>query len=480
MVAARRARANFALQHAVARARQRGVPLLVLEALRCGYPYASDRVHRFVLDGMRDNARDFAQRGVAYYPYLEPRPGAGQGLLAALARRACSVVTDEFPATFVPRMVERAAGALDVELEVVDSCGLLPLRATPGEFATALAFRRFLQRELPGHLRDVPRPDPAADARLPALAALPGEIESRWPRTDTAWLARGSQALDALPIDHAIAPAPIAGGSAAARRATARFVARGLAHYAERRRTLEDAATSGLSPYLHFGHIGAHEVFAAIARREGWSLRELAGTAHGRRQGWWAMSPGAEAFLDQLVTWRELGYAFAWHRRDHAAYESLPGWALDTLARHARDPREREYSLDDLAAARTHDELWNAAQGELARTGRIHGYLRMLWGKRVLTWSRTPRDAFERLVALNDRFALDGRDPNSYAGIAWCFGRFDHPWPERAVFGTVRCMTSESTRRKLDVAGYVARFTGAAVLPPRTPRPRSRPASAGR
>ena len=170
------------------------------------------------------------------------------------------------------------------------------------------------------------------------------------------------------------------------------------------------------------------------------------------------MSAGAEAFLDQLVTWRELGFVFCRYVEGYARFETLPDWARATLEKHARDPREHVYELADLEAARTHDELWNAAQRELREEGRIHNYLRMLWGKKILEWTRSPREALEIAIRLNDRYALDGRDPNSYSGILWCFGRFDRPWaPERPIFGSVRFMSSANTARKLDVGAYLAR-----------------------
>jgi deoxyribodipyrimidine photo-lyase len=171
------------------------------------------------------------------------------------------------------------------------------------------------------------------------------------------------------------------------------------------------------------------------------------------------MSPAAEKFLDEAVTWREVGYNMAFLSPDSDRYESLPDWALRTLAAHEADPRPHLYSLEDFEAARTHDEIWNAAQTQLVEEGRIHNYLRMLWGKKVLHWSRTPREALAVLIQLNNRYALDGRDPNSYTGIFWCLGRYDRPWaPERPVFGTVRYMSSESARRKLRLDRYLSRY----------------------
>jgi deoxyribodipyrimidine photo-lyase len=163
--------------------------------------------------------------------------------------------------------------------------------------------------------------------------------------------------------------------------------------------------------------------------------------------------------LDQAVIWRELGQQFCWHTHNYAEYASLPAWARKTLAEHRRDARPERYSLPALEAAQTGDELWNASQRQLLIEGRIHNYLRMLWGKRILEWSATPEQALDRMILLNDKYALDGRDPNSYSGIFWVLGRFDRAWgPERPIFGKIRYMSSANTRKKLELDRYLRRF----------------------
>ena len=460
MIGQRRVRHNFALERAVAHARSLGRPLVVLEALRCGYRWASDRLHAFVLAGMADNARRLAGAPALYHPHVEPTAGAGKGLLEALAARACVVVTDDVPGFFLPRMVAAAAGRLPILLEAVDSNGLLPLRATEAVFPTAYAFRRFLQKTLPAHLEELPLADPLAGVRLPRLTALPDEFARRWPAAGPELLAADPGALAALPIDHAVGVvAGVPGGTTAAQAALARFLDGRLARYAGERNRPEEEVTSGLSPYLHFGQVGVHEVFAALVAREGWTPERLAAKANGSRAGWWGMSEAAESFLDELVTWRELGFNFASHRDDVDRYESLPAWARATLEKHAADPRPHVYRREQFADAETHDPLWNAAQRQLVGEGRIHNYLRMLWGKKILEWSPTPQAALEVMIELNNRFALDGRDPNSTSGIFWCLGRYDRPWgPERPIFGTVRYMSSANTARKAPVGAYLRRW----------------------
>ncbi len=193
--------------------------------------------------------------------------------------------------------------------------------------------------------------------------------------------------------------------------------------------------------------------------RERWSPQRIGQKTSGKREGWWGVSAAAESWLDQFVTWRELGYNMASHCDDYDRYESLPEWAQTTLDRHLGDSRPAVYSLDEFSAARTHDRLWNAAQNQLVREGRIHNYLRMLWGKKILEWTATPRDALAVMIELNNRYALDGRDPNSNSGIFWCLGRYDRAWgPERPIYGTVRYMSSANTARKLRVKGYLTKY----------------------
>jgi deoxyribodipyrimidine photo-lyase len=458
MIAFRRARWNFALDRAIEWARELKKPLWVLDALRCDYRWASDRIHRFAMQGMADNARAFAETRVLHLGYVEPSAGAGRGLLEALAERACVVVTDDYPCFFLPRMVRAAAKKLSVKLEAVDSNGLLPLRATTEAFPTAYAFRRFLQKNLPTHFADMPKAAPLSRLDLPVTKTGLSDILRRWPMRSAREL-ENPATLSALPIDHGVGCVATKGGENAARGLLSDFLRERLAGYSEDRNEPDEEGASGLSPYLHFGNISSHEIFAELMKREKWSEKKLALRATGSREGWWGVSVPAEAFLNQFVTWREVGFNFTQHRNDYDAYESLPDWARKTLATHARDEREYVYALDEFASAKTHDPVWNAAQRQLVSEGRMHNYLRMLWGKKILEWTRTPKDALAVMIELNNRYALDGRDPNSYSGIFWSLGRYDRPWgPERPIFGTVRFMSSENTVRKLRLKNYLRKY----------------------
>jgi deoxyribodipyrimidine photo-lyase len=458
MIAARRTRWNFGLQHAAETAAALRRPLVVLEALRCDYPWASDRLHRFILDGMAANAASLRGR-LHYYPYVEPEPGHGRGLLRTLSTRACVVVTDTHPGFFLPEMVAAAAAQVVVRFDAVDSNGLVPLGEHGRAFPTARGYRAFVQRVLRAHLRQLPLEDSLAPVHdAPVLAALPPEITTRWPAADADLLTGDRVALARLPIDHSVREVHTAGGSAHATHTLRAFVDRRLARYADDHNHPDRDGTSRLSPYLHFGHISAHEVFAAVMSHERWTTRKLAAGAGGAREGWWGVSPSAEAFLDQLVVWRELAFNGSALTPGFSEYGTLPPWARRTLEAHRDDPRPHIYSLEQLEAAETHDDVWNAAQRQMAADGWCHGYARMIWGKKILEWCAEPARALAIMEELMNRYSLDGRDPVSDASFGWVLGRYDRPWFERPIFGTVRYMTSASAKRKLKMKQWLAKY----------------------
>jgi deoxyribodipyrimidine photo-lyase len=354
-------------------------------------------------------------------------------------------------------MQAAAAERLAVRFEVVDSNGLLPLRAADKVYKRAVDFRRFLQKNLEEHLLDWPEESPLEGLDLPVLETLP-ELE-RWPAADEELLAAGEEVLAELPLDHEVRPVDMEGGSAAAEAVLECFLEERLDRYQDDRNAVSERATSELSPYLHFGHISTHRIFRDLVEREDWNPGQLGDSRRGAREGWWGMSPEVESYLDELITWREVGYNMTWQVDDYDVYESLPGWALETLEDHLGDDRPYLYTLEEFEQAKTHDEIWNAAQRELVRDGRIHNYLRMLWGKKILEWTAHPREALEVMIELNNKYALDGRNPNSYSGIFWCLGRYDRAWgPERPIFGKVRFMSSDSTRRKMTLKPYLEEY----------------------
>ena len=449
MTSFRRARSNFALERAVEHARALDKALVVFEPLRVGYEFANDRLHTFVLQGMEENQRRFAGTTAHYFPFVETKAGAGKGLLAALAARACVLVGDDWPSFFVPQMQAAAARQVDVRFEVVDSNGLYPMHHTTRVFATAHSFRTHLQKVLPPHLLEFPREDPLKGVKL---RALPSSVTSRW-RSEFPTAAQ-------LPIDHSVPAVSLEGGSAAGEARLAGFVDQRLREYSEARNEPEVDGTSMLSPWLHFGHVSSHQLFARIVKQERWSVEKLGKSIGGAREGWWKLSPAAEAFIDQFVTWRELGFNLSSHRPEsYRSLDSLPGWARETIAAHAKDPRPHLYSLQQLELGKTHDRLWNAAMGQLRREGWFHNYLRMLWGKKIYEWSKSAADALFAMEYLMGKYSLDGRDPISWSGYFWVLGRYDRAWgPERKIFGKLRYMSSDNTAKKLSVKQYIGKY----------------------
>jgi deoxyribodipyrimidine photo-lyase len=338
---------------------------------------------------MAEKLKSFAAGSAAsYYPYVEESVGAGKGLIGSLGKLACVIVTDDFPCFFLPQMIRSAAKLSACRFEAVDSNGLLPLRAASKAFATAFSFRSFLQKNLPQYLAQSPNRNPFARLNLPSLKSLPAKIINKWPPTSTATLA-GRDLAARLPIRHEIGTVALRGGELAARAALRKFLSERLGKYLEFRNEPEAKATSGLSPYLHFGHISSHQIFHELMNHENWSEEKLALRSNGSRAGWWNTSASAEAFLDQFVTWRELGFNFSSHRDDDSHISSLPDWTLKTLAKHARDERVHIYSLEQFAEARTHDPLWNAAQRQLVKEGRIHNICE--WSGERKFWSGRER-----------------------------------------------------------------------------------------
>jgi deoxyribodipyrimidine photo-lyase len=317
-----------------------------------------------------------------------------------------------------------------------------------------------MQRSLSAQLGAWPSALNLRDLPVPPADLVPESTRTGWPPVPADDLANPDGLLGRLPIDHTVGPVPLRGGASAAAAQLQRFINEKLEGYADLHSHPDEDGTSRLSPWLHFGHISAHQIFDAVMTHERWTSRRIGHAAGGKRADWWGVSAGAEAFLDQLIIWREIGFNMCATRpADYWAFESLPLWALATLEIHSMDPRTTLYSDMELAEARTHDQVWNAAQRQLVRDGWMHNYLRMLWGKKILEWTASPREALDRMTGLMNRYALDGRDPNSYSGYAWTLGRYDRPWgPERAIFGTVRYMSSTNTVRKLRMKNYLRTY----------------------
>ena len=414
----RRVESNHALLHAAGTANRMGLPLVVFERLSCAYPTACDRFHTFVLEGVPEFQAQLRTLGIPYIFQLPRAKTRSDGLRDAVMRDAAIVVTDD---------CLRATPALDVRLEAVDASCIVPMSAIPQRSYAAYSIRPKIHKLLPQYLTAAP----AVEIRHRLKATFAG-LHTDVTRENIAAL------VAECDIDHSVKPtAAFRGGRRAAEARLQRFLDDGLRRYARDRNEPSRHATSDLSPYLHYGHIGALEV--ALAVRE-----------HARRH-----KLIADEFLEELIVRRELAHNFARYSPRLDSLEVLPDWARQTIEAHRTDARDPVYTRTQFEAGATHDDLWNATQMELRLRGKIHGYYRMYWGKKIIEWSSSAEDALGTMLRLHDRYALDGDDPNTYTNILWCFGLHDRPWPERPIYGTIRSMGRSGMERKTDVSAYI-------------------------
>jgi deoxyribodipyrimidine photo-lyase len=402
---------NHGLAYAVELANRAGLPVLFYEGLTYDYPHSSERFDRFVLEGVPDTERELARLGIGYIFYHRKRRTDPNDVLYRLAKDAAALVTDDYPLWPARSFNPRVAAKLDIPYCAVDSSCIVPMSRFEKREYAAYTIRPKIRKLLPEYLRPMP----------------PLRVRHKFAGPPPKFPGSGAAA----------SASPYPGGASDARKRLRQFLTRSLHRYANASNQPSENATSGLSPYLHFGHISSLQVALAV--------QDYAGKHK--------LLP--DEFLEELIVRRELAFNFARFTDHPESLDALPDWARKTLAKHARDKRDPTYSRDQFEHAQTHDRLWNAAQKELLLTGKIHGYYRMYWGKKIIEWSRTPDGALATAIYLNDRYALDGRDPNSYTNILWCFGLHDRPWVERPIFGQIRYMSYYGMRRKTDVDAYV-------------------------
>ncbi len=416
MQCAQRVQGNFALAEAIGRANALDVGVVVCFGLDAGYPDANARHFYFMLEGLAEVERELTTLGIRF----ELKYGAPDAVCLGLASRAALVVCDRGYLRHHRAWRRRVASVSGKPVIEVEGDVVVPVdRVSNKREYAARTLRPKLNRVLDAWL--APAEMPRACTAMPPASSLLTDIGA---------------VVGKLSVDHAVAPSPrFSGGTSEAIRRLGAFLDEDLAGYARGRNNPGAPQCSHLSPYLHFGHIGPVEIANAVR-------------AHS--------SEDASAFLEELIVRRELAFNYVWNEPHYDRYRSLPPWARATLEAHRDDPRPKTYRRNELEEASTHDPYWNAAMTEMRETGYMHGYMRMYWGKKILEWSRTPEHAFCTALSLNNKYFLDGRDPNSYAGVGWVFGLHDRPWAERPVFGTVRYMVAAGLERKFDIKAYVA------------------------
>ena len=420
MQRAQRGAENPALDVAVAAGNELGKPVVVFFAPVPSYPRANLRHYRFLAEGISDINEALQRRNIGFVLRRSPE--------SSLSRfcdeiRPALVVGDENPLREPEAWRRKAAKKLRVPLWTVDADVIVPWKLLEKAQYAAHILRPRLQAQLARFLVAPKNPTACIPWKRPKrLVALPPgfDITQNWQ------------------LDRSVTPVPQwRGGTKEALRLLREFVEHKLTGYATGRNHPERDHTSRLSPYLHFGHIGPLTVALAVKKSR-------------------APKVDKEAFLNQIILWRELSTNLVRFNPDYDNFECAEPWAHRTLAKHSKDRRPVTYTASQMQNAETHDPLWNAAQMQMVNTGWMHNYMRMYWAKKILEWRRSPAEAYRIAVELNDKYQLDGRDPNGYAGIAWAMvGKFDRPWFERPIFGQIRYMSGASTGRKFDSRKYI-------------------------
>lgn len=417
-------------------ANELNLPVLFYEGLTCSYPHANDRFHTFLLEGVPGTELRLRALGIGYVFHLRRRGSDPNDALYRLAADAAALVTDDYPVFIARDHNRRVPDKLAIPYYVVDSSCIVPMAHFTKQEYAAYTIRPKIKKALESCLQPV-APLHVKRKFSGALPALHTDVTA----SNIPELVRSCE------IDHSVAPSTeIRGGRDEAECRLRHFLDHNLRRYAKLSREPAARATSGLSPYLHFGHISSLEV--ALAAREYAAEHKLI----------------ADEFLEELIVRRELAFNFARFSPSLDSLNALPDWARATLAKHDRDRRDASYTREQFERASTHDVLWNATQTELLTRGVIHGYYRMYWGKKIMEWSATHEDALATMIYLHDRYALDGRDPNTYTNILWCFGLHDRPWSERPIFGMTRYMTLDGMKRKTDVDAYIREVTQGRLL----------------
>ena len=422
MQSSNRTEENPALRYAVERADHANLPIVVYFGLWESYPEANLRHFRFLLEGLSYVASSLESLGIRFVLSAEPLDKG----VPALAKNAALAVVDRGYLKTQLAFYRTVAGQCRCPLVQVEGNVVVPVEAaSQKEEYSAATLRPKLDRLLDRFLRPVETVSPRRSSLSFDLPTLAGES------TDNL--------LSRLTIDHSVpASALFKGGSVEADRRFGQFLKNRLDGFFKNRNDPGGDGGSDMSPYLHFGQVSP-VTLALRAREQGGS--------------------GVPAFLEELVVRRELAVNFVRYNDRYDTFASLPAWAQKTLEQHRADPREYVYSLDELERAATHDPYWNAAQQEMVQTGKMQGYMRMYWGKKILEWSATPQEAFSTALFLNNKYEIDGRDPSGYAGVAWCFGKHDRPWGERPIFGMVRYMNAAGLRRKFAMDRYMEKVS---------------------
>jgi len=427
MQSSQRVEYNHALIYAINEANRLKKDLLVYLGITDSYPEANLRHYRFMLEGINEVKSRLETLGIRM---VVCRCSPEEGMIV-LSKKAALAVVDMGYMKHERAWRSRCAALIDSRFAQIETNVIVPVEiASVKEEYSAANLRRKLDK-----IKDPFIVLPEEEDYLGGYVS-----EELIPEFDVCDI---DNALSQLEIDHSVgAIDEFKGGTAKAKELLDNFFEESFLYYSSKRNDPSYDYCSNLSPYLHFGQISPIYVYIRALNYE---------TADPD------FSDSRKSFLEELFVRRELAVNFVYYNPLYDSYECLPDWAKKTLAKHSADPRPYIYSKEDLERGLTHDEYWNAAQLQMVNKGKMHGYMRMYWGKKVLEWRPSPMDAYDTLLYLNNKYELDGRDPNGFAGVAWCFGKHDRPWGERDVFGNVRCMVYSGLKRKFSMEKYLDR-----------------------
>jgi len=418
MQQAQRSEYNHALEYAINQANELDLPVIVYFGITDSFPDANERHYHFMLQGLQQTKQALAKRGIQMViQHCTPETG-----VLELTKNASLLVTDRGYLKLQRRWRSHVAKNAPCRVVQVESDVVVPVETTSSrEEYAAVTIRRKIQKHL--------------DAFLIPLRKRRLKKSSLCLKFKQFPIDRIDRAIARLEIDRSVAKSNrFIGGTDNAKRLLRDFVRHKLDHFIDQRNDPSKDMLSLMSPYLHFGQISPLYIALQIQRTE---------------------SPGKNAFLEELIVRRELSMNFVYYNPWYDSYKGLPEWTRKTLAQHRKDNRQYVYDLEQLERAQTHDPYWNAAQKEMVLWGKMHGYMRMYWGKKIIEWTTDPQQAFRMALYLNNKYELDGRDANGYTGVAWCFGKHDRPWPERQIFGKVRYMNADGLKRKFKIDKYV-------------------------
>lgn len=409
---------NHALEYAVLQANKLNRPLVVYFGLVENFPEANIRHYLFMLEGLKETQRALRQRRIKHVVRRE----SSHADLVKFAKNASIVIVDRGYLRIQRQWRDYVAQKISCPLVQVESDLIVPVEeASEKEEYSAATFRPKVIAKLKRYFKQM---------KQVSLSKCSEDFE-----LDSYPIDNLELALSLLNINKEVKPAKLLnGGTSRAKSLLQLFIREKLTYYAELKNDPSKNMLSGMSPYLHFGQISPLFIALRVTNTE---------------------TCERESYLEELIVRRELSANFVFYNPNYDSFEGIPRWAKETIKDHASDRRQYLYSLSELENAETHDGYWNAAQEEMRITGKMHGYMRMYWGKKILEWTKTPQEAFNRAIYLNNKYELDGRDPNGFAGVAWCFGKHDRPWGARQIFGNIRYMNSEGLERKFDMSAYV-------------------------